>query len=397
MVTDNTPEHLSHEKIPTRIFADASEGSKVVAQEIAEIIKTARQNNRNAVLGLATGSTPKKVYAELIRLHNEEGLSFKNVVSFNLDEYYPLPKEAIQSYRRYMNENLFSHIDILPENCNIPDGTVPQDKLKEYCEEFEKKIERAGGMDFQLLGIGSNGHIGFNEPGSHVGSRTRLITLDLSTRADAASDFGGIVNVPKKAITMGVNTILRAKRIVLLVWGGQKAFIIKKAVEGPVTEFVPASYLQGHNNTTVVTDEAASAELTRRKSPWLIENVVWDDAMIKKAVTSLALNVQKPILKLTDNDYNENGLSDLLALYGQSVRYQYTSVQLAATYHNRTGRVASHMPTINIAPNVLNRRAKDVSFSARILTMTLSRWAARFSAWLTRDMRYTSLTKPRAT
>lgn len=318
MVTDVIPEHLSHERIPTLIFPDSVQGSKVVAQEIANIIKTAQQKGRNAVLGLATGSTPKKVYAELIRLHNEEGLSFKNVVSFNLDEYYPLSNEAIQSYRRYMNENLFSHINILPENCNIPDGTVAQEQLKEYCEEFERKIERAGGMDFQLLGIGSNGHIGFNEPGSHVGARTRLITLDLSTRADAASDFGGIVNVPKKAITMGVSTILKARRIVLLVWGGQKSFIIKKAVEGPVTEFVPASYLQGHGNTTVVTDEAASAELTRRKSPWLIENVEWNSAMIKKAVTSLALNVQKPILKLTDNDYNENGLSDLLALYGQA-------------------------------------------------------------------------------
>ncbi len=307
-----------HEKVPVLIYPDSLEGSKVVAHEIAGIITDAQRRGKNAVLGLATGSTPKKVYTELIRLHREDGLSFKNVISFNLDEYYPLPKEALQSYRRYMNENLFSHIDILPENCNIPDGTVPQEKLKDYCVEFERRIEQAGGMDFQLLGIGSNGHIGFNEPGSHVGSRTRLITLDLSTRADAASDFGGIVNVPKKAITMGVSTILKARRIVLLAWGSQKATIIKKAVEGPVTEFLPASYLQGHLNTTVVADEAAAANLTRKRSPWLIENVMWDAALTKKAVTSLALAVNKPILKLTDNDYNENGLSDLLALYGQS-------------------------------------------------------------------------------
>ncbi|MEO5889844.1 MAG: glucosamine-6-phosphate deaminase [Ferruginibacter sp.] len=310
--------HLSHEKVPTLIYADSSKASRAVAREIADIISNAKQEGRNAVLGLATGSTPKKVYAELIRLHREEGLSFKNVISFNLDEYYPLPSDAIQSYRRFMSENLFDHIDILPENCYIPDGTVPQELLKVYCDEFEKKIDMAGGTDLQLLGIGSNGHIGFNEPGSHVSSRTRLITLDLSTRADASSEFGGIANVPKKAITMGIRTILQAKRIVLLVWGERKAHILKQAVEGPVTEFVPASYLQGHSNTMVVTDEAASAELTRRKSPWLIENVVWDTAMTKKAVTNLALTAHKPILKLTDNDYNENGLSDLLALYGQA-------------------------------------------------------------------------------
>lgn len=310
--------HLSHEKVPTIIYPDSSVASKAVAREIADLIISAQQKGKNAVLGFATGSTPKKVYAELIRLHNEEGLSFKNVISFNLDEYYPLPSDAIQSYRRFMSENLFDHIDILPENCYIPDGTLPQEQLKVYCEEFEKKIENAGGTDLQLLGIGGNGHIGFNEPGSHVSSRTRLITLDLGTRADAASEFGGIANVPKKAITMGVRTILKARRIILLVWGERKAHILKQAVEGPVTEFVPASYLQGHSNPLVVTDEAAATELTRRKSPWLIENVVWDTAMIKKAVTSLSLNVAKPILRLTNNDYNENGLSDLLALHGQA-------------------------------------------------------------------------------
>jgi glucosamine-6-phosphate deaminase len=265
METDVIPQHLSQEKILTRIFPNSLQASKVVAKEIADLIMAAKQKGRNAVLGLATGSTPKKVYAELIRLHTEEGLSFKNVVSFNLDEYYPLPNDAQQSYRHYMHENLFRHIDILPENCNIPDGTVEQERLEEYCEEFERKIEAAGGMDFQLLGIGSNGHIGFNEPGSPVESRTRLITLDLSTCADAASDFGGIANVPKKAITMGVSTILKAKRIVMLVWGRPKTNIIKKAIEGPVTEVVPASYLQGHLNAIVVMDKDASAELTGRK------------------------------------------------------------------------------------------------------------------------------------
>ncbi|CAN5238378.1 glucosamine-6-phosphate deaminase [soil metagenome] len=312
------PKMLSHEKVPVVIYKNSKEASKVVAREIADFIIAAQQNGKNAVLGLATGSTPKKVYAELISLHRNEGLSFKNVISFNLDEYYTLTPDAIQSYRRFMHENLFDHIDILPENCFIPEGTVPQELLKTYCTEYENKIAEAGGIDIQLLGIGSNGHIGFNEPGSHISSPTRLITLDLSTRADASSDFGGIANVPKKAITMGVGTILKAKRIILLVWGERKAEILKKTVEGPVTEFVPASYLQGHPNTLFVTEQSAAAALTRRKSPWLTENVVWDTAMIKKAVTSLALTVKKPILKLTDNDYNENGLSDLLAMYGQA-------------------------------------------------------------------------------
>ncbi|HKG69101.1 MAG TPA: glucosamine-6-phosphate deaminase, partial [Segetibacter sp.] len=310
--------HISFEKIPTSIYNNAEQPSVAVAREIADTITQANAQGRNAVLGLATGSTPKKVYKELIRLHKEEGLSFKNVITFNLDEYYPLAQEAMQSYRRYMKENLFNHIDIAPENCNIPDGTVQQELVKVYCEDYERKIEEAGGLDFQLLGVGSNGHIGFNEPGSHINSVTRLITLDLVTRADATSEFGAMANVPKKAITMGVSTILKAKRIVLLALGEHKAQIIKKAVEGPVTEFVPASYLQGHSNTLVVIDEAASAELTRRKAPWLIENVLWDVAMIKKAVIHLAMAVGKPILKLTNNDYNENGLSELLALYGQA-------------------------------------------------------------------------------
>ena len=310
--------HISFEKIPTAIYSSSEQPSVAVAREMADIIIQANAQGRNAVLGLATGSTPKKVYKELIRLHREEGLSFKKVITFNLDEYYPLQQEAMQSYRRYMKENLFDSIDIDPENCNVPDGTVPQELVKVYCDNYEKKIEEAGGLDFQLLGIGSNGHIGFNEPGSHINSITRLITLDLVTRADATSEFGALASVPKKAITMGVSTILKAKRIVLLALGERKAQIIKKAIEGPVTEFIPASYLQGHSNTLAVIDDAASAELTRRKAPWLIENVLWDMAMIKKAVIYLALAVDKPILKLTNNDYNENGLSELLALYGQA-------------------------------------------------------------------------------
>jgi glucosamine-6-phosphate deaminase len=309
---------VSFEKIDTSTYATAAAACDAVAEEIAAIIKQKQRNGQTAVLGLATGSTPKKVYAALIRLHQTAGLSFKNVVTFNLDEYYPLQPDALQSYRRFMEENLFNHIDIDKDNCFIPDGSVQQEMVKLYCEDYERKIEAYGGIDFQLLGIGRNGHIGFNEPGSHVSSATRLITLDHLTRFDAAYEFGSLANVPRKAITMGVGTILKAKRIVLLAWGERKAAIIKQAVEGPVTEFVPASYLQGHQNVQLVLDESCAAELTRFKTPWLTDDVQWNNGMIKKAVMHLALVLNKPILKLTNNDYNQHGLSDLLALYGQS-------------------------------------------------------------------------------
>lgn len=289
-----------------------------MASEIAALIKLKQQSGEYAVLGLATGSTPKRVYAELIRLHKEQGLSFQNVITFNLDEYYLLPPDALQSYHYFMHENLFSHVDIRKENCYLPNGDAPQELIKKYCEQYEKKIEEHGGIDFQLLGIGRNGHIGFNEPGSHFSSGTRLITLDHITRYDAAEEFDGLSNVPRKAITIGVGTILKAKRIVLLAWGERKASLIKQAVEGPVTEFVPASYLQAHKNVSFVLDETAAAELTRKKAPWLTDSVVWNKQLIKKAVTHVALSISKPILKLTNNDYNENGSSDLLALYGQA-------------------------------------------------------------------------------
>jgi glucosamine-6-phosphate deaminase len=306
----------SFEKIPVTIFEEAQEACIKVAEEIADLIRLKQQQGSNAVLGLSTGSTPKKIYAELIRLHRQEGLSFKNVICFNLDEYFPISGESIQSYKYFMKENLFNHINIEPKNYHIPDGQIGLENIKQYCEEYEHKIQAAGGIDFQLLGIGRNGHIGFNEPGSHISSSTRLITLDRITRSDAAVDFSGIANVPRKAITMGINTILSAKRIVLLAWGERKADIIKMAVEGPVTEFVPASYLQAHPNTSLVVDDAAAGLLTRKKAPWLTEDVEWTKQMTKKAVIWLAISCNKPILKLTNNDYNENGLSSLLVLHG---------------------------------------------------------------------------------
>lgn len=309
---------VSFEKIDTSIHPTGNEACEAVAEEIAALIRQKQRNGQQTVLGLATGSTPKKVYAALIRMHRQKGLSFKNVAVFNLDEYYPLQPDAMQSYRRFMEENLFNHVDIDLENCFIPSGAVTPEMVRQHCAGYEQKIEAYGGIDLQLLGIGRNGHIGFNEPGSHVSSATRLITLDQLTRFDAAYDFGSLAHVPRKAITMGVGTILKAKRIVLLAWGERKASIIRQAVEGPVTEFVPASYLQGHPNVEVVLDESCAAELTRYKTPWLTDDVAWTNGMIKKAVTHLALSLQKPILKLTNNDYNGNGLSDLLALYGQA-------------------------------------------------------------------------------
>lgn len=305
-----------YEKIPVRIHAAAKQASLEVAREIAGLIRAKAVEGEYAVLGLATGSTPKQVYAELVRMHREEGLSFRNVVSFNLDEYYGLKPEHPQSYHHFMREHLFSKVDINPEHCFIPQGIMSAEEVRVYCAAYEQQIERFGGIDFQLLGIGQNGHIGFNEPGSPQSSLTRLITLDHLTRSDAAKDFGGIASVPRKAITMGVGTILRSRRIVLLAWGERKAAVVQQAVEGPVTELIPASYLQGHPDATFVIDEPAGTALTRINAPWLVDEVEWTPALVRKAVIQLALSTGKPVLKLTNKEYNENGLSSLLALYG---------------------------------------------------------------------------------
>lgn len=310
--------YTTFEKIATSVFAASHEASVAVAREIADLIRYKDKRKERTILGLATGATPKKVYRQLIRLHKEEGLSFENVVTFNLDEYYPIAPDALQSYQYFMNENLFDHIDIHKEYCFFPGGQTDPDAVKHHSERYEKIIEGFGGIDLQLLGIGRNGHIGFNEPGSNVHSVTRLITLDPLTRSDVAYHFGQLALVPRKAITMGVSTILKARRIILMAWGEGKAAIIKKAVEGPVTEFIPASYLQCHLNVEVILDEAAASDLTRKKAPWLTDDVKWDCGMIKKAVIHLATAIGKPILMLTDADYNENGLSDLLNRYGQA-------------------------------------------------------------------------------
>lgn len=307
---------IYYEKIPTIIYETSDEASNTVAHEIATLIKERAAKNRNAVLGLATGSTPVAVYDELVRLHQEEGLSFKNVITFNLDEYYPMNPDSLQSYFRFMKENLFDLVDIPKDQIHIPDGTLEESEIAAYCQEYEEKIRQAGGIDIQLLGIGRTGHIGFNEPGSRPDSETRLITLDKVTRQDAASDFFGEENVPRRAITMGVGTIMKARRIFLMAWGEGKAGIIKKTVEGEVREHIPATNLQNHPDTVVILDDAASEKLMRVNTPWLLTTCEWDDYLTRKAVVWLCQKLNKPILKLTDEDYNENGMADLITQNG---------------------------------------------------------------------------------
>ena len=308
----------SLEKIPVNIFSTSKDGSVYVANEIAKLIREKESNGTPCVIGLATGSTPKTLYAELIRLHKSEGLSFKKVITFNLDQYYPMEADAIHSYHYFMRKYLFEQTDIDPMNYHLPDGMIPKEQVKQHCIEYEKKIEDAGGLDLQVLGIGNNGHIGFNEPGSAIYSKTRLITLDNSTRLANSHEFGSMSQVPRMAITMGISTILKSRKIILMAWGQTKATVIKKAVEGLATENVPASLLQTHDNCTFVMDEPAASELTRFKSPWLTGECEWTPRMIRSAVISLSLKLGKPILSLTDNDYNDHGLSDLLTEKGDA-------------------------------------------------------------------------------
>jgi len=326
---------ITTEKIPTQIFATSEAASKAVAGEVATLIKTRQQQGKHCVLGLATGSTPTRVYDELVYLHKKEGLSFKNVFTFNLDEYFPMLPDSLQSYVRFMNEHLFDHIDIPKENIHIPDGTLAKEQVAGFCKAYEQKIETLGGIDLQVLGIGRTGHIGFNEPGSSEKSVTRMITLDQVTRVDAASDFFGEENVPKKAITMGVGTILKSKRVIMMAWGEGKAPIIQKALEGPITDQIPSTFLQKHSNAWVVLDEAAASQLTRVKTPWLLDSIEWNERSIRKAVVWLCQTLQKPILKLTNHDYMEHGMGDIITEFGSA--YQVNIKVFNQLQHTITG------------------------------------------------------------
>ena len=319
------------ERVPVNLFEHQKIGSKSVALEIANLIRDKQSKGKDCVLGLATGSSPISIYKELIRMHREEKLSFHNVITFNLDEYFPMQPNSRHSYHKFMFDFLFDHIDIQKKNINIPRGDVDPNNIERHCLEFENKIKFAGGLDFQLLGIGRNGHIGFNEPGSIESSITRKVKIELTTRFDAADEFSGINNVPKDAISMGVKTILEAKRIVLVAWGDNKANIIKKSIEEKENELIPASLLQKHPNCSFILDRESASCLNRMICPWVYTNISkksknklstsivgWSDINIKKAVTWLSLKKKKPILQLTDEDYNENGMGGIFETYKSS-------------------------------------------------------------------------------
>ena len=340
MISSRLLERCPFEHTAVAVFSGSLEASRAVAAEISALIRQRARESRACVLGLATGSTPISLYAELVRLHREEGLSFAGVTTFNLDEYYPLAPDHAQSYRRFMRAHLFDHVDLDPARTHLPSGTVGKAEVDAHCAAYEEAIRAAGGIDFQILGIGRTGHIGFNEPGSPRHSRTRLVTLDPLTRRDAAGDFGGDDATPHHALTLGVRTILEARRVVLLAWGQHKADVVRAAVEGEVGSRVTASFLQEHAAATFVLDSAAAGSLTRYRAPWLLgplaeSGLAWDERMTRRAILWLSQLRQKPILKLTDDDYNETGLQDLLRAHGSA--YAANLIGFYEMQHTITG------------------------------------------------------------
>lgn len=310
------------EKIPTLVTSSASAAADLVAAEIARVIRTKAERGAPCVLGLATGSTPIAVYRELIRLHREEGLSFRHVTTFNLDEYFPCDAGEACSYRRFMRENLFDHIDIDPARTHFLNGSMSRDAIPSHCAAYEMAIETAGGIDLQLLGIGRTGHIAFNEPGASGSSRTRLVTLHATTLADNRQLVPG-ARIPFQALTMGVGTVLEARRILMLAFGEHKSAIVREAIEGPVTDAVTASFLQNHPAAIAILDEAAAGDLTRVHAPWLLgplelRGLTWTGRYIRQAVIWLSQKTGKAILRLEDADYTRNGLEELLATEGDA-------------------------------------------------------------------------------
>ena len=306
----------SPERIPVVVRETYDDIAIGIARRIADLIDTRRSSGDETVLGLATGSTPIGIYRELIRLHRDEGLDFSGVVTFNLDEYVPMAPDNLHSYHRFMWENLFEHVNIERRNVHIPRGDLPRTRISEHCAAYEREIREAGGIDFQILGVGQTGHIGFNEPGSSIGSRTRLVVLDTITRRTAGADFFGTENVPTEAITMGVATILEAREIALIATGEHKAAIVRRAVEGEVDRAVAATYLQQHPHATVYLDRPAAARLTRWQTPWLLGEIEWTPAREIEAVVWLSQSCKKSVLKLDGVDYREHGLMGLVTRHG---------------------------------------------------------------------------------
>ena len=314
------------EKVYTNIFTSESSGSMYVAREIENCIREKQKFGELCILGITTGKSPVGVFRALVEIHKKENLSFRNVVVFSLDEFFPISPKEQQSRNWLIHESLLDHVDILPENIHIPDSTLPLDKVAAFCRDYEAKIEEYGGLDLLFLGTGVQGQLGFNEPGSYTNTRTRLVALGNESRQAVSSIFYGIDNVPRKAITMGLGTILKAKRIILMAWGEEKATVIKDIVEGEENSATPATCLQKHPNIEVVVDEGASQELTRVKPPWLVGTCLWPERFIRTAVLWLCRKVDKPILKLTYQDYIDNRLGQLLEATGQT--YDMINIQV---------------------------------------------------------------------
>ena len=304
------------EKIPTNIYESIEEGTEQIANEIVAKIQDRQREGKFCTIAIGTGASLRYLFTALIRKHKDEGVSFRNVVFFNLYEYYPLTEEAGSSFN-HLNKLFLSQIDIDQQNVFTLDGTIPQDAITEHCRLYEQRIQTFGGLDIAVMGIGREGNIGMNEPGSYANSMTRLILIDSTSRAEASHNIG-VDNLPPCSITMGIGTILSARKVYVMAWGENKADIIRQTVEDKMSDTLPASYLQLHSNATICVDLAAAAHLTRIQRPWLVTSCEWNDKLVRSAIVWLCLKLKKPILKLTNKDYNENGLSELLALYGSA-------------------------------------------------------------------------------
>lgn len=306
------------EKIFTDIYPKVEEAASVIANSVEAEIKRAKAAGRKCVLALGTGLSLTPVYTELIRRHKECGLSFENVVVFNAYEYFPLSADCRHSALGQLRERLLDHIDIKAENIHTPDGSISQDEVIEHCHAYEQLIAAEGGIDIALLGIGRMGNIATSEPGSTLSSTSRIILIDQTSRDEMTNSFGTQEQVPPCSITMGIHTLLSAHKLFITAWGEEKSDIVEKIVEGPITDAVPASFIQTHNDAKFFIDLSAASKLTRIVHPWLVTNCEWNDKTIRAAVVWLCQLKQKPILKLTNKDYNENGLSELLARYGSA-------------------------------------------------------------------------------